>query len=315
MSDIIIKAIDLTKIYKIRRFLKTEKVLALDRLNLEVKKGNIYGFLGPNGAGKTTTIKLILGLTPQTAGEVFVLGKDPRDVATKAKIGYLPEIAYYEKYLRIDEILSYYAGLYKMDSKYAKERIDYVLEIVGLSLFRKRFLHEYSKGMLQRVGLAQALLNDPDLLILDEPTSGLDPIAQIEIRDIIKDLAVEGKTIFLSSHFLSEVELICTHVGILKNAKLIKWGPMGDLLKINKFFEIHIEPNKKFENEIAGYDVSKIRVEDKLIVSTEQTEFKDKVLSIAIKTKARILAVYPRQDSLETLFKKLMKGNEDVHTN
>ncbi|HDS09889.1 MAG TPA: ABC transporter ATP-binding protein [Firmicutes bacterium] len=314
MNDCIIKTINLTKIYKIKGFLKTEKVVALDRLNLDIRKGSIFGFLGPNGAGKTTAIKILLGLLLPTAGDVFVLGKDPRDTRAKSKIGFLPEMTYYESYLKIDEILKYYAGLFQMDTETTRKRIDYVLDLVGLTGFRKKFLHEYSKGMLQRLGLAQALLNDPELLILDEPTSGLDPIAQMEIRQILSHLAEEGKTIFLSSHLLSEVELICSHTGILKAGKLVKWGALNDLLKINRFFEIHLLPSETFNERIIDLDLSQIPVEDKLIISTENEEVKDKIIKIAADTNSRIIGVYPRKDSLEIMFKKLMLENQDVYS-
>ncbi|MDD3626982.1 MAG: ABC transporter ATP-binding protein [bacterium] len=314
MSDCIIRTIDLTKIYKIKRFLKTEKVIGLDRLNLDIRQGSIFGFLGPNGAGKTTTIKILLGLLQPTAGEVYILGKDPRDIATKARIGFLPEMTYYENYLKIDEILKYYAGLFQMDPKLTRERIDTVLDLVGLTVFRKKFLHEYSKGMLQRLGLAQALLNDPELLILDEPTSGLDPIAQMEIREIILNLAKEGKTIFLSSHLLSEVELICSHIGILKNGKLVKWGTMNDLLKINKFFEIHLIPSDNFIDRIKEFDISQIPNEETLIISTESEEVKNNIIKIAAETDSKIIGIYPRKDSLEIMFKKLMLENNNAYS-
>ena len=205
------------------------QVRAVEGLRLTLGTGEIMGFLGTNGAGKTTTIKMLLGLIRPTSGKVSVFGGDPSDVAVRAKIGYMPEIAYYYPWLNARELLSFYGGLCGMDAKAIRERSDMLLETVGLADAAKRPLKTYSKGMLQRAGIAQALLADPDLLVLDEPFTGLDPLARIHFRELMRSLRGAGKSIFFSSHELGETELLCDKVAIMKKGKCIYQGPVGKL--------------------------------------------------------------------------------------
>ena len=205
------------------------EVKAVDGLTLALGKGEIMGFLGANGAGKTTTIKMLLGLLRPTAGMVQVLGGDPSDAAVRARVGYMPEIAYYYPYLNARELLSFYGGLCGMEASAIRVRTDELLEMVGLADAAKRQLKTYSKGMLQRAGIAQALLHDPDLLVLDEPFTGLDPLARIHFRDLMRTLRERGKSIFFSSHELGETELLCDTVAIMKGGRAVYQGPVHQL--------------------------------------------------------------------------------------
>ena len=215
-------------------------VRSLENLSMTVRRGEIFGLLGPNGAGKTTTIKLILGLIFPTAGTVRVLGADPRDVETKQKIGYLPEESYLHLFLHAEETLDFYGRLFDLPRNVRNERAAKLIERVGLQHARKRPLKEYSKGMVRRVGLAQCLINDPELILLDEPTSGMDPIGSREIKDLILDLKQQGKTVLLSSHLLGDVEDVCDRVAMLYRGKLQLEGKVSDLLEVGDVTEVAV---------------------------------------------------------------------------
>jgi ABC-2 type transport system ATP-binding protein len=208
-----------------------KKKLALDNLGLEVKKGEIFGLLGPNGAGKTTMIKAVIGLLNPQGGEISLFGNKSSAVSDRLKIGFLPEISTYYWFFTPAELLKMYGGLCGMGGAELARRIDYVLSLVGLSAEKKQLIRTFSKGMQQRMGFAQALLHNPEFLILDEPFSGLDPVGRVQIREILKELKKENKTILLSSHELSEAELICDHICIMKNGRALKSGAMEELLK------------------------------------------------------------------------------------
>ena len=203
---------------------------AVDGLNLEVHAGEVFGFLGPNGAGKTTTMNVLLGFVNASAGDAYLFGTNVRDPIARQRIGYLPELTYYYKFLTAEEILRFYAGIFGIPKREIDSRVDAVLKLVELEHARKRLIKTYSKGMQQRVGLAQALINNPDLLILDEPTSGLDPIGRMKVREIIQRLKNEGKTIFFSSHELGEVETVCDRVAILNQGRLQVEGRVNELM-------------------------------------------------------------------------------------
>ena len=208
----------------------TPKV-ALAGLNLTVQPGEVFGFLGPNGAGKTTTMNVLLGFVNATGGSAHLFGVNVREPIARQRIGYLPEQTYYYKFLTAEEILRFYAKIFGIPSGEAERRIDAVLKLVELEHARKRLIKTYSKGMQQRVGLAQALINNPDLLILDEPTSGLDPIGRMKVREIILRLKNEGKTVFFSSHELGEVETVCDRVAILSEGELKAEGRVHDITR------------------------------------------------------------------------------------
>ena len=203
--------------------------LAVDGLNLTVRSGEVFGFLGPNGAGKTTTMNVLLGFVAATGGEASLFGVNVREPIARQRIGYLPELTYYYKFLTAEELLRFYARIFGIARRETEERISRLLKLVELEPFRKRTIKTYSKGMQQRVGLAQALINNPDLLILDEPTSGLDPIGRMKVREIIQRLKNEGKTVLFSSHELGEGETVCDRVAILHQGKLKVEGRVGEL--------------------------------------------------------------------------------------
>jgi ABC-2 type transport system ATP-binding protein len=205
-----------------------EKV-AVEDLTLSVERGEVFGFLGPNGAGKTTSVKMLLALTAPTGGEGFLFGKPIGDPDVRARVGFLPEHFRFHDWLSAEEFLQLHADLYHMPRDLAAQRMDELLELVGLEEHRTKKLREYSKGMLQRIGLAQALLNRPDLVILDEPTSGLDPVGRRLVRDIIRDLRQQGTAVFLNSHLLSEVEITCDRVAFIKHGEVVRSSRLQDL--------------------------------------------------------------------------------------
>jgi ABC-2 type transport system ATP-binding protein len=225
----VIEIQNLTKIY--RDFWGRKKVRALNSLSLNVKKGEIFGLLGPNGSGKTTTMKLLLGLLFPTEGEIKILGKPADDVKKNERIGYLPEESYLYRFLNAEETLDFYGRLFNIPAKLRKERADKLIKRVGINVARKRQLKEYSKGMTRRIGLAQALINEPDLVLLDEPTSGLDPIGTRDMKDMILKLRDEGKTVVMCSHLLADVQDVCDRIAILYSGELKELGKVDELLK------------------------------------------------------------------------------------
>jgi ABC-2 type transport system ATP-binding protein len=227
--DVIVETRKLTKIY--RDFWGRQKKVALRALNLEVRRGEIFGLLGPNGSGKTTTIKLLLGLLFPTEGEAFIFGQPAADVRKNEKIGYLPEESYLYRFLNAEETLDFYGRLFDLAPSKRISRAAELIEKVGLKNDRKRVLREYSKGMRQRIGLAQALINDPDLVILDEPTSGLDPSGARWMKDVISDLRTSGKTVIMCSHRLEDVQDICDRIAILSDGELQAYGEVAALLQ------------------------------------------------------------------------------------
>jgi ABC-2 type transport system ATP-binding protein len=209
----------------------TGRKIAVKDLNLCVRAGEVFGFLGPNGAGKTTTMNVLLGFVNPTGGAAYLFGVDVREPIARQRIGYLPELTYYYKFLTAEEILRFYARVFGIARAEADRRIDQLLKLVELEHARNRPLKTYSKGMQQRVGLAQALINNPDLLILDEPTSGLDPLGRMKVREIIQRVKDEGKTVLFSSHELGEVETVCDRVAIINQGELKVEGRVADLVE------------------------------------------------------------------------------------
>ncbi|HZY84769.1 MAG TPA: ABC transporter ATP-binding protein [Gemmataceae bacterium] len=228
-QDVIVETRKLTKIY--RDFWGRQKKTALRALNLEIRRGEIFGLLGPNGSGKTTTIKLLLGLLFPTDGEAFVFGQPAADVRKNERVGYLPEESYLYRFLNAEETLDFYGRLFNLDPAKRQQRAQQLIEKVGLKADRKRILREYSKGMRQRIGLAQALINDPDLVILDEPTSGLDPLGARWMKDLIIDLRRMGKTVIMCSHRLEDVQDVCDRIAILNDGELQAFGEVKELLQ------------------------------------------------------------------------------------
>lgn len=301
---------NLTKIYE--GALRGQDVHALQDLSIEVMEGEIFGYLGPNGSGKTTTIKMLLGLIFPTQGIIEIFGSRAiSSAAVKKNIGYLPEGAYYPDFLRGEEILSYYGKLYGLRGADLKRRVDYTLDLVGMQHARKRLLRGYSKGMRQRIGLAQALISDPKLMILDEPTTGLDPIARKEIRDILLRLRDEGKTLLISSHELLEVELISNRVGIIYNGVLQTIGSLDDLLVKH---EMTVDVDGVTESIISELQSNGIALEDrtgsraKLRIGLYASLYD--VLDLCKSKSLQVNNVAPRRETLEELFVRVVGAAE-----
>jgi ABC-2 type transport system ATP-binding protein len=229
MATAAIEIENLTKDYPFG-FLHLKKKTSLEGLTMRVEEGEVFGFLGPNGAGKTTTIKLLVGLIFPTAGTARILGKSISDISMHADIGYLPEQPYFYDYLTAAELLDYFARIHDLPAQERKARVDGMLKKVGLETARKIQLRKYSKGMLQRIGVAQAILHDPKVVILDEPMSGLDPVGRREVRDVILELKQAGKTVLFSTHILSDAEMLCDRVGVIVGGKLQGVGAPSELV-------------------------------------------------------------------------------------
>src|SRR6187399_2582010 len=220
---------ELTKDYKVG-FWRPRPYRALDRLTLSVEPGEVFGFLGPNGAGKTTTLKLLMQLVYPTSGTASILGRPLGDLEMKRRIGYLPENPYFYDYLTAEELLTYFASLFGYKGPDRAARVARLLDEVGLGAERRLQLRKFSKGMIQRVGLAQALINDPEVVFLDEPMSGLDPLGRRDVRQLILRLRDEGRTVFFSSHILSDAETLCSRVAILAKGRLMATGRLSEML-------------------------------------------------------------------------------------
>ena len=228
-GETVIEVRNLSKVY--RDFWGRKKVRALNSLSLDVRRGEVFGLLGPNGSGKTTTLKMLLGLLFPTEGEIRILGKSATDVSKNEKIGYLPEESYLYRFLNAEETLDFYGRLFKMTRQQRRDKTDELLKLVKIEHARKRQLKEYSKGMTRRIGLAQALVNDPEIVFLDEPTSGLDPNGRADVKDLILDLKRQGKTVVMCSHLLAEIEDVCDRIAILSGGELKLLGTVDELLR------------------------------------------------------------------------------------
>lgn len=235
-QEAVIEARNLTKIY--RDFWGRQKVRALKALDLQVYRGEVFGLLGPNGSGKTTTIKLLLGLLFPTEGQAYVFGKPASDVSKNERIGYLPEETYLYRFLNAEETLDFYGRLFSISREVRRRRSQELIDMVGLTGAKRRQLKEYSKGMTRRIGLAQALINDPDLILLDEPTTGLDPIGTREMKDLILHLKSQGKTVVMCSHLLADVQDVCDRIAILHRGELKELGAVNQLLTVQDIVQI-----------------------------------------------------------------------------
>ena len=292
-SSSVISTVGLTKVF--RDFWGRQRVVAVDKLDLEIRPKEVFGLLGPNGSGKSTTIKMLLGLLNPSRGWARVLGKSPGDVKTNARIGYLPEESFLYPFLNARETLDFYGRLFGLNNDRRKSRIDSLLDMVGLSGATRRPVGEFSKGMQRRIGLAQALINDPDLLILDEPTSGMDPIGTRQIKDLIAELGKRGKTILLCSHLMADVEDVCDRICILYGGKIRAEGDLGDLLARTE--QTRIECEKLDDHVIAEiktviakhhpeyalkFETPRDRMEDFFLNTVEQAQLEDVSTSGAV---------------------------------
>jgi ABC-2 type transport system ATP-binding protein len=297
----------LTKIYSTG--IRKKKIQALVDLNLEIESGIIFGLLGPNGAGKTTLVKILLGITFPTAGDAKILNGEITDYRIKTKIGYLPENHKYPSYLTGGEVLRFFGKLSGVPGIQLENKIDELLEMVKLSNWKKAKVKTYSKGMMQRLGLAQALINDPELIFLDEPTDGVDPLGRKEIRDILLELKKKSKTIFLNSHLLSEVELISDRVGILNKGKLIREGTVKELTEKKEEYFINIEnvPGSNISREL---NLSRIK-EDSFSVRVSDILELNKIIDRLREEKIVIKEIIKQKATLEEMFISLITEAEN----
>jgi ABC-2 type transport system ATP-binding protein len=284
-AETVIAVRGLTKVFK--DFWGRPKARAVDNVSFEVKRGEVFGLLGPNGSGKSTTVKMLLGLLFPTKGHIEIFGHSPRHVATKSRIGYLPEESYLYRYLDSDETLDFFGNLFDLPPHDREKRAEQLLEMVGLSKARRRQVGEFSKGMQRRIGLAQALINDPDLVILDEPTAGMDPLGCREVKDLILALARRGKTVILSSHLLSDVEDVCDRVVIYYGGKIQAMGTLKELLATPDAVRITtpILPRPTLEKVI---DVLRKEVpDDKVKIDTPTQNLENYFLNVVNKARAQ----------------------------
>lgn len=299
----VIEAENLTKTYEAGWF-SGQDVHALQDVTFRVDPGEIFGYLGPNGSGKTTTIKMLLGLIFPTSGSIKIMGReDIGSPEVRRRIGYLPEGAYYPEFLKGEEILRYYGKLYGLGGRELEDRINRVLDVVRMEYARTRLLRGYSKGMRQRIGLAQALLGDPDLLILDEPTTGLDPLARKEMRDILAGLRDEGKSLLISSHELSEVELISNRVAILYRGKMQVEGTLNELLT-DRDLTIEVESvPAQAADKLQGAGVQmEDRIKGRVLLRAPASMSIYQAMDLCRQHDLRIHNVAPRRETLEELF-------------
>lgn len=297
-----IETVKLTKTYRSRLH---GMVNVVNNLDLVVEEGEIFGFLGPNGAGKTTTIKMLLGIIYPSAGEGYVLGKEIGDMDVHKMISYLPERPYYYEHMTGMELLMFYAALFGIkDANKCKA----LLEKVNLAGDASKTISQYSKGMQQRVGLAQSLLNDPKLLFLDEPTGGLDPIAHTEIRDLILQFRDEGRTVFISSHELSEVERICDRVAIIHKGKVEAQGKLEDLLKGGRIEIIADGVPQNVAEQAKATDVITSFHDGRLIVDTPEENDPNALIDSIRSAGGTIVSIIPRRKRLEDIFVETVRG-------
>jgi len=303
MADVL-RIEDLHKSFKLGFIPKKKKILK--GISLSVEQGEIFGYLGPNGAGKTTTIKCILGLIHHEKGKIEIFGHPHLSLQAKEKIGFLPENPYFYDYLTASEFLHFYSQLFLMEKKEKEEKIKDLLELVGLEKAGDLQLRKFSRGMLQRVGLAQSLLNDPSLVLLDEPLGGLDPLGRKELRDIIVRLKEEGKTIFLSSHILQDIEMICDRVAIIVSGEIISQGTLHELISEKILFTEVILSGFE-EKELEGLGESFSVKGGKTLLRVLKEENLEKILKLVKSKRGKIHALTPRTETLEDLFVEVVK--------
>ncbi len=283
-----------------------KKVTALEKINLSIEKGEIFGYIGPNGAGKTTTLKILMGLIFPTSGKAKIFGECIQSLKVKERVGFLPEEPYFYHYLTAEEFLLFYGKLFGYDKLYLSKKTDELLTLVGLQHKKNSQLRHFSKGMLQRIGIAQALINNPELVILDEPMSGLDPAGRSMVRDIILHLREQGKTILFSSHILSDVEMICNRIGIITNGKLRETGAVDSLLQENmkKIEIVAVNLNSEEIRQIEKISNKTVAFERELMITASDEKERDEILKIITAKSGRLQSLENRRETLEDLFMK-----------
>lgn len=308
-SEQIVTVDHLSKIFKVGFW--GRRVTAVDELSLDVRRGEIYGFLGPNGAGKTTTIKMLMGLIYPSRGTACLFGRPIGDQAAKAKVGFLPESPYFYDYLTSREFLRFYGHLFGSLGATLEKRIDELLELVGMTHARDLQLRKFSKGMLQRVGIAQALINDPELVILDEPMSGLDPIGRKEVRDLIVRLKESGKTVMFSSHILHDAELLCDRVAMIMKGKLVACGQVSELIDHGTTQEVEMVVDRLSPEgieELRPLAIKTVLHGERVMAILASQRQVDEALEVLRANKAKLVSLIPHKASLEDLFIRKAKG-------
>ena len=309
--EIVVKTDALSKVFNVGFW--GRRVTAVHDVDLEVQRGEVFGFLGPNGAGKTTTLKILMGLIYPTSGAAWIFGRPVGDSLAKAKVGFLPESPYFYDYLTSREFLKFYGHLFGLWGKTLDTRIDELLELVGMAHAGDLQLRKFSKGMLQRVGIAQALINDPELVVLDEPMSGLDPVGRKEVRDLILRLKESGKTILFSSHILHDAELLCDRVAMILKGRLVASGHVSELIDQGTTHSVelvidHLSPDGL---EHLRPLIEKVVVQgDRLLAVLRHPGDVDAALEIIRAAKATLISLTPHKSSLEDLFIRMVKGQQ-----
>ena len=293
----------LTKEYRVG-FLRTGTKRALNSLNLQVERGEVFGLLGPNGAGKTTTLKVLFRLVFPTSGTARILGRELTDTAMHQRVGYLPENPYFYEHLSPEELLHYSGRLFGLGRDELRRRIDQLLDRVGLSASRHVPLRRFSKGMVQRAGIAQALINNPDVVFLDEPMSGLDPVGRREVRDLVLQLREEGKTVFFCTHILSDAEALCDRVAILNGGQLQGCGELRQILSLGaSLTELTLDnPPSGILEELKPLVFSMVRTGDRARLEIQEEASIEKILSICLRAKVKVISLNPVKMSLEDYF-------------
>lgn len=306
----VLTAVGLAKTFRIGFFRK--KVHAVKGVTFSVQKGEIFGFLGPNGAGKTTTMKMLMGLVFPDQGEASVLGRPVGDMQAKRRMGYLPETPYFYEYLTQEEFLDFVGRLAGLATADARKRRDQLIERLGLGHARGRALRKFSKGMLQRVGIAQALMGDPELVVLDEPMTGLDPLGRKEVRDLMVSLRREGKTVFFSTHILPDVEMICDRVALVVAGRTVSEGPLSSLLSAQVVAtEVQLRPPTTGQLPDLPAGVERLMSGSDVRLDLPAEIDVDAFLVQAVNAGAHVISVQPRRESLEEYFvREANKGND-----
>jgi ABC-2 type transport system ATP-binding protein len=309
-SEFVVQTEQLSKTFRVGFWGK--KVTAVDGINLEVRSGEVFGFLGPNGAGKTTTLKMLMGLIYPTSGQAWLFGRGLGDPQTKARLGFLPESPYFYDYLTSREFLGFYGHLFGLWGTVLSKRVDELLDLVGMTHAKDLQLRKFSKGMLQRVGIAQALINDPELVVLDEPMSGLDPIGRKEVRDLILRLKESGKTVLFSSHILHDAEVLCDRVAMILKGRLVACGRVNDLLDQGANHQVELVVDRLTPE---GLDhlrplTDKVVMQgDRMLVVLKSQQQVGGALEIIRAAKASLVSLNPQKGSLEDLFIREVEGH------
>jgi ABC-2 type transport system ATP-binding protein len=309
VTDHVVQIENIRKVFRVGFW--GRRVTAVDQLSLDVRRGEVFGFLGPNGAGKTTTLKMLMGLIYPTSGQARIFGHPVGDPAAKAKLGFLPESPYFYDYLTSQEFLSFYGHLFGLWGAVLNKRVDELLDLVGMTHARDLQLRKFSKGMLQRVGIAQALINDPELVVLDEPMSGLDPIGRKEVRDLIFRLKESGKTVMFSSHILHDAELLCDRVAMIMKGRLVACGPVTELIEQGATHQVEV-----VVDQLTPEGLEHLRpLSDKVVtqggrvmVVLRSPQQVDSALDVIRASKAKLVSLTPHKSSLEELFIREARG-------